>query len=130
MAAGLADALSDPDAGFTVFAPTNDAFAALPQEILDAVLADVDLLTAVLLYHVAPEVLTAADLSTEKCGQTTVMLTETTTGTLCQPDGSLLQVGQGNTEADAPTIISLLSDIPACNSVIHAIDRVILPNLG
>ncbi len=50
-AAGLVETLSG-DGPFTVFAPTNEAFAALPEGALDAVLADADLLTAVLTYHV------------------------------------------------------------------------------
>merc|ERR1711878_105128 len=51
--AGLADTLTG-DGPFTVFAPTNAAFAALPQEIVDAVSADTELLKSVLLYHVVP----------------------------------------------------------------------------
>ncbi|GAA5214452.1 fasciclin domain-containing protein [Corallincola platygyrae] len=50
--AGLVDALNG-GGNFTVYAPVNEAFGALPPEILNAVLADKDLLTAVLLYHVA-----------------------------------------------------------------------------
>ena len=49
--AGLADTLSN-DGPFTVFAPTNEAFARLPQEVLDAVNSDTELLRKVLLYHV------------------------------------------------------------------------------
>merc|ERR1711988_1198673 len=51
--AGLADTLTG-EGPFTVFAPTNAAFAALPQEIVDAVSADTELLKSVLLYHVVP----------------------------------------------------------------------------
>ncbi len=54
-AAGLGDALATTE-NITVFAPTNDAFAALPTPILDTVLADPDLLTAVLTYHVTPQI--------------------------------------------------------------------------
>jgi uncharacterized surface protein with fasciclin (FAS1) repeats len=57
------------------------------------------------------------------------MLDGAPTGTLCPPSGETQQVGQGNTPEDAPTIIASLSDVQACNSVIHAIDRVILPVL-
>ncbi|WP_240725184.1 fasciclin domain-containing protein [Mangrovimicrobium sediminis] len=53
VAAGLADALATTD-NITVFAPTNDAFAALPEPVLNAVLASPDLLSAVLTYHVVP----------------------------------------------------------------------------
>merc|ERR1711878_151715 len=51
--AGLADTLTG-DGPFTIFAPTNAAFAALPKEIVDAVSADTELLKSVLLYHVVP----------------------------------------------------------------------------
>ncbi|WP_082850037.1 fasciclin domain-containing protein [Halioglobus sp. HI00S01] len=51
VAAGLADTLATTE-GITVFAPTNDAFGALPAPLVDAVVADTDLLTAVLTYHV------------------------------------------------------------------------------
>ena len=51
-AAGLDSTLADENGEFTVFAPTDDAFAALPEGTLDALLADTDLLTDILLYHV------------------------------------------------------------------------------
>ena len=52
VAAGLVDALNDAD-NITVYAPTNDAFAAVPGGILDAITSDVELLTSVLVYHVS-----------------------------------------------------------------------------
>merc|ERR1712146_711763 len=57
-AAGLVDTLSG-DGPFTVFAPTNDAFAKVPQDALNALLADKDALTAVLLRHVVPSAIKA-----------------------------------------------------------------------
>jgi len=62
--AGLADVLSG-DGPFTLFAPTNDAFAALDQETLDAVGADMGLLTNVLLYHVVEGTVLSSDLVDE-----------------------------------------------------------------
>ena len=53
VAAGLVDTLAEAE-NITVYAPTNDAFANVPGGILDAVLADTGLLTAVLTYHVSP----------------------------------------------------------------------------
>lgn len=53
VSAGLVDALNDAE-NITVYAPTNDAFAAIPADITDALLADIDSLTAVLTYHVTP----------------------------------------------------------------------------
>jgi len=55
-AAGLADALAEAE-GITVFAPTDDAFGMLPADILNAALADTDLLTAILLFHVSPSMI-------------------------------------------------------------------------
>ena len=64
MQAGLADTLNS-EGPFTIFAPTNDAFAAIPQADLEAVLADKDVLTNILTYHVvAGESLKASDLAT------------------------------------------------------------------
>lgn len=53
VAAGLADTLATAE-DITVYAPTNDAFDALPTEVLNAVVGDADILTAVLTYHVSP----------------------------------------------------------------------------
>jgi len=53
LAAGLEEALATTD-NITVYAPTNDAFSALPADVLETVVGDVDLLTAVLTYHVTP----------------------------------------------------------------------------
>ena len=61
VAAGLVETLSG-DGPFTVFAPTDDAFAGLPEGTLDAVLADIDLLTAILTYHVAGTTALSTDL--------------------------------------------------------------------
>jgi uncharacterized surface protein with fasciclin (FAS1) repeats len=61
-AAGLAETLADPNGTFTVFAPTNDAFAAVPAEVLEMLAADTDLLASVLTYHVLGEVVTSSDI--------------------------------------------------------------------
>ena len=62
-AAGLVDTLNG-EGPFTIFAPTNSAFAKIPPADLDAVLADTELLTAILAYHVVPgEQLSSADLA-------------------------------------------------------------------
>ncbi len=53
VAAGLADALATTE-NITVYAPTNDAFAAVPADILNTIVGNTDLLTAVLTYHVVP----------------------------------------------------------------------------
>merc|ERR1711988_1972760 len=66
-AADLVDALSDPDASLTVFAPTNAAFEAALESLgmtAEELLADTDLLTSVLLYHVVEGAVPAADVVT------------------------------------------------------------------
>lgn len=110
-AAGLADALADCSADdLTVFAPTDEAFGALPAELLEAALADTELLTSVLLYHVVPGRVLAADV---------VGLSSATTaqGEDIAVDGAVLN-GSVN-------IVS--TDIEACNGVVHVIDAVLLP---
>ena len=110
-AAGLVDLLSDCEAGpFTVFAPTNDAFAAVPPELLEAALADTELLTAVLTYHVVPGTVLAADV---------VGLSSATTvqGEDIAVDGTVLN----------GTVNIVATDIEACNGVVHVIDGVLLP---
>ena len=110
-AAGLVDVLSG-EGPFTVFAPTNAAFDALPEGALAAVLADADLLTAVLTYHVVAGDVRAADvvsLSKAATVQGEYLAISTTDG---------VQVDQANVVA---------TDIVASNGVIHVIDSVLLP---
>jgi len=110
-AAGLVDVLSGPGP-FTVFAPTNAAFAALPAGALDAVLADADLLTAVLTYHVVAGDVRAADV---------VGLTRAQT-----VQGEFLAVSvNGGVMVDQANVVA--TDIVASNGVIHVIDAVLLP---
>ena len=68
--AGLAETLSDPQAKFTVFAPTNEAFEALGQETLDKLAADEELLKKVLLYHVVEGEFLAKDMEDEELVET------------------------------------------------------------
>lgn len=111
--AGLVPALRG-DGPFTVFAPTNDAIAAVPAETLDAVWADKDLLTAVLTYHViAGEAITAADLTD---GQELTTL-----------QGGTLTVGKSGDSVTINGIEVLIADVPASNGVIHAIGGVLVP---
>ena len=97
---------------FTVFAPTNAAFAALPEGTLDGLLDDIPSLTAVLTYHVVPgyllasDVLAATSLTTVQ-GQTLTITTE------------------GGPKVNGANIIQ--TDIECTNGVIHAIDAVLLP---
>ncbi|MDH3249960.1 MAG: fasciclin domain-containing protein, partial [Acidimicrobiia bacterium] len=111
-AAGLVDTLSS-EGPFTVFAPTDDAFAALPEGLLDTVLADTDLLTSILTYHVVAGNVTAA-------GVVTLDSADTVQGeavTITVDDGSVL-VNDANV---------VQTDVDASNGVIHVIDAVLLP---
>jgi uncharacterized surface protein with fasciclin (FAS1) repeats len=110
-AAGLVETLSGPGP-FTVFAPTDDAFAQIPQETLQAVLADKEKLTAILTYHVVPGKLMAADVAKSTQLQTV--------------QGQSITVStEGGVRVDDANVIQ--TDIEADNGVIHVIDRVIMP---
>ncbi len=121
-AAGLAGTLQGAGP-FTVFAPTNDAFAALLNELgltKAALLADKALLTAVLTYHVLP----ARVGSTAVAGQLGKPIA-TVQGGIFKVDsvGTALQITDGRNRKATITA----TDIEASNGVIHVIDKVILP---
>ena len=112
--AGLVDTLNG-EGPFTIFAPTNDAFAKIPAADLNAVLADTDLLTSVLTYHViGGEQMSADDLIAEG-NATTVNGAELTftEGT----DGALMV-------NDATTVCM---NVPTANATVHIIDTVLMP---
>jgi uncharacterized surface protein with fasciclin (FAS1) repeats len=113
-AAGLVDTLNG-DGPFTIFAPTNDAFAKIPAADLDAVLADTDLLTSILTYHViAGEQLSADDLIAE--------------GSATTVNGAELTFTEGADGAlmvnDATTVCM---NVPTANATVHIIDTVLMP---
>ncbi len=114
-AAGLVEALSG-EGPFTVFAPTNAAFAALPAGTLDDLLKpeNKDKLTAILTYHVVSGKVMAADV---------VTLTEATS---LQGDTIAVSASDAGVKVDAANVTA--TDIRASNGVIHVIDAVILPN--
>ncbi len=109
-AAGLVDTLKGPGP-FTVFAPTDEAFAKIPKADLDALLKDKAKLTAVLTYHVVAGKVMAKDVKAGKVK--TVQGSELTLGTT------------GGVTVDAAKVIQ--ADIVADNGVIHVIDSVVLP---
>jgi transforming growth factor-beta-induced protein len=113
-AAGLVEALQG-EGPFTVFAPTNDAFAALPEGALEGLLADTDALTDVLLYHVVEGKAMAADV---------VGLDGQKIETLLGQYVDIMIDGDAVMVDNAQVIIT---DIEASNGVIHVIDSVILP---
>lgn len=113
-AAGLVDTLQG-DGPFTVFAPTDDAFAALPAGTLEALLADTDTLTKILTYHVVPGKVMAADV---------VGMNGQEAGTV-QGENVMVKVDGGNVMINDANVI--ITDIEASNGVIHVIDKVIIP---
>ena len=111
-AAGLVETLKGPGP-FTVFAPTDDAFAKLPAGALDALMKDKAKLTAVLTYHVVPGKVMAADVVKLKSAKTV------------NGKSVKIQVAGGEVSVDGAKVVK--TDIQCSNGVIHAIDSVILP---
>ena len=110
-AAGLVETLKG-DGPFTVFAPTDEAFAKLPEGTLEALLADKERLTEILTYHVVAGKVTAA--------QVTGLDSATTL------EGSALPIdtSAGVQVGDAKVV---QADVMASNGVIHVIDTVLIP---
>jgi uncharacterized surface protein with fasciclin (FAS1) repeats len=121
-AAGLVDVLADPDAEWTVFAPTNAAFEALPVGVLDMLLADTELLTRVLTYHVVEGTVTS-DMISPMMAPSMEM-----TAPGADLEGSELDISvaeDGTVMVNDATVVT--ADIMASNGVIHVIDSVLVP---
>ncbi len=110
-AAGLVETLKG-EGPFTVFAPTDEAFAALPDGTLETLLANPDQLRAVLTYHVVPGKVMAADVQP---GEVTTV----------QGEALTLSMEGGNVMVDDATVVA--TDVEASNGVIHVIDAVVVP---
>lgn len=110
-AAGLAEMLAS-EGPLTLFAPTNDAFAAVPQPILDYLASDADALRRVLAYHIVPGAVLAADLAA---------------GETASVEGSPVTVSVSDTGVTVDQARVTATDIAASNGVIHALDSVLLP---
>jgi uncharacterized surface protein with fasciclin (FAS1) repeats len=110
-AAGLTETLKGPGP-FTVFAPTDAAFAKVPKAKLDALLKDKAALTKVLTYHVVPGKVMAADVKP---------------GAVKTVEGADLTVTAkgGKVMVDKANVVK--TDIAADNGVIHVIDTVVMP---
>lgn len=100
---------------FTVFAPTDEAFAALPEGTLEDLLKpeNKDVLVKVLTYHVVPGAVMSTDLES---GEVETILEDATVEVTVSDDGVMVN--------DANVVTA---DIEASNGVIHVIDKVILP---
>lgn len=100
---------------FTVFAPTDEAFAQIPEEQLQALLQDKEALTRVLLYHVVPGKVGSSQVVNLKSAETAA------------GEQVAIDVVDGSVKVDNATVVA--TDIEATNGVIHVIDRVIMPGM-
>jgi uncharacterized surface protein with fasciclin (FAS1) repeats len=116
-AAGLVETLKSAGP-FTVFAPTNAAFAKIPKAKLEALLKNKKALTAVLTYHVVPGKVLAAD----------VMKLKNKTRVKTVQGASIMVRNKPAVMVNGAKVIK--TDIEASNGVIHVIDSVILPPMG
>jgi len=109
--AGLADTLR-ADGPYTVFAPTDEAFKAVPPKTMAALAADKNYLKTVLGYHVVPSKMTAA---------------EVTNGPAKTLQGGSLALSRSGTFVTVEDAVVTQADVPATNGVVHVIDRVLIP---
>ncbi|MGJ7510184.1 fasciclin domain-containing protein [Variovorax sp. GT1P44] len=125
-AAGLVDTLKGPGP-FTVFAPTNDAFAMLPDGTVDMLLKPENKakLTTILTYHVVPGKLDAAALTKEiMAGKGMASLKTVSGGKLtAKSSGGKVMV----TDENGNTATVTTADVMQSNGVIHVVDKVLLP---
>jgi uncharacterized surface protein with fasciclin (FAS1) repeats len=110
--AGLVDTLKGKGP-FTVFAPTDEAFAKLPTGTVEALLKDKQKLVAVLTYHVVAGKVTAADAA------------KLTSAKTVNGQSLSIKATKGSVRIDGATVTK--ADIAASNGVIHVIDTVLLP---
>ncbi|MBA4339870.1 MAG: hypothetical protein C0421_13635 [Hyphomonas sp.] len=127
VAAGLAETLSSPGP-FTVFAPVNDAFAALPAGTADTLLLpeSKDTLTKVLTAHVVAGDLKAADLialAATNGGTATLTTVSGDTLTFAVEGGAAVVTDESGGKATVT-----IADVDQSNGVIHVVDKVLLPN--
>ena len=116
VATGLADALKDPKATLTVFAPTDAAFKKLPAGMLEALLAKPEMLKQVLLYHVVGSAITSKDIKSLGGKAAPVTL-----------NGAKINVStiSGSVYVNDAKVIK--ADVHSANGVVHAIDTVLIP---
>ena len=122
-AAGLVDALNDPEAEYTVFAPTNDAFDEILVALgltLEELVADTDLLTNVLLYHVVPVAVESSQ--TEEYPDGSIV------PTLLEGESLELNLESATVVPAYPSPANIIAtDIEACESFVHLVDTVLIP---
>lgn len=118
-ATGLDTLVADPDNTFSVFAPTDAAFAALGQDTINALLADTDTLRDILLYHVFPDATVLSDdaVSIANSNSNKVEMANGDMAAISYVDSSLFINDSAITEAN----------VTASNGVIHVLNKVIMP---
>lgn len=117
------EVLSDPDADLTVFAPTDEAFEAV--EGLDEILNDQELLTNILLYHVAPESATSDVI----VNAFSALSTDVLLGAMLLPDDPLLiTLNEQRTLVLDGVALVIAADFSTANGIIHVIDAVLVPD--
>ncbi|WP_165381095.1 fasciclin domain-containing protein [Pseudoalteromonas sp. CO325X] len=117
--AGLEQTLADLEREFTVFAPTDAAFDKLDQATLDALLADPEALTNVLLYHVVADATVSSDAAIDIANSDNPMVT------MANGDMSTLSIQDGALYIDESVVST--ADVASDNGVIHVIDTVLMP---
>jgi uncharacterized surface protein with fasciclin (FAS1) repeats len=115
-ATGLDEVLADESSNFTVFAPTDDAFALLGEDTINSLLADPDTLSDILLYHA---------LAGQAVGASTAIGLAGNTVDTANGDGIALTLRDGALFVNNSQVV--VTDIPARNGAIHVIDAVLLP---
>ncbi|KAF7765460.1 hypothetical protein PUND_a1141 [Pseudoalteromonas undina] len=118
-ATGLDTLVADPDNTFSVFAPTDAAFAALGQDTINALLADTDTLRDILLYHVFPDTTVLSDdaVSIANSNSNKIEMANGDMAAISYVDSSLFINDSAITEAN----------VTASNGVIHVLNKVIMP---
>lgn len=109
--AGLTETLKGPGP-YTVFAPTDDAFKAVPAKTLDALSKDKALLTSVLTYHVLPAAVTSATVAN---------------GPAKTVQGAPVALYKSGSFVTVEEAVITTPDITASNGVVHIVDRVLIP---
>ncbi|TMP54437.1 fasciclin domain-containing protein [Pseudoalteromonas sp. S1612] len=118
-ATGLDTLVADPDNTFSVFAPTDAAFAALGQDTINALLADTDTLRDILLYHVFPDATVLSDdaVTIANSNSNKIEMANGDMAAISYVDSSLFINDSAITEAN----------VTASNGVIHVLNKVIMP---
>ena len=109
--AGLAETLKSTGP-FTVFAPSDEAFKAVPAKTMQDLAANKELLKAVLTYHVIPGKVASADVKV---------------GNVKTVNGANLSLGKAGSFVTVEDAMVQQADVPASNGVVHVIDRVLMP---